>query len=346
MEISVKDWWRIEQKGGPGSGNFGHSGRSDLFFWEDLLNEPPEPFTNEELALWDKAINQKSLGLSAIFKGGVGSGIRGHRTLRPGSKLPPHLANLKIPPAWTKVTYNPDPKGALLVKGFDSKGRPQSIYSEEFKKQGADAKFSRVNELAKKFDSITKENNKNMQSKDPEISEAASVMQLIMHTGVRPGSDIDTGAKVKAYGATTLEGRHLQVDKDNNVSLDFIGKKGVALSIPITDKTIAISLLKRAKTSGTNGKLFNVDENQLLNYTRSLDGGKFKTKDFRTFLGTKTAIDKVKEYGDKIPKSIKEYKQMVKDVAITVSKQLGNTPTIALQAYINPTVFSGWQGAF
>ena len=28
MEISVKDWWRIEQKGGPGSGNFGHSGRA------------------------------------------------------------------------------------------------------------------------------------------------------------------------------------------------------------------------------------------------------------------------------------------------------------------------------
>ena len=321
-------------------------GESDAFFWEDLLNEPPEPFTDEELAIWNKAIDIKNFGLSVIFKGGVGSGIRGHRTLRPGSKLPPHIANLKIPPAWTRVTYNPDPKGALLVRGFDSKGRSQSIYSAEFMKQHADAKFSRINELAKKFDSIAKENDKNMQSKNPEIREAASVMQLIMHTGIRPGSDTDTGAKVKAYGATTLEGRHLHIDKDNNVSLDFIGKKGIALSIPIIDKTIAISLLKRAKTSGTNGKLFNIDEKQLLDYTHSLDGRKFKTKDFRTFLGTKTAIDKVKEYGDKIPKTIKEYKQMVKDVAITVSKKLGNTPTIALQSYVNPVVFSKWQGGF
>ncbi len=65
-------------------------GESDLFFWEDLLNEPLEPFTDEEIAIWDKAITIKEIGLSKIFKGGVGSGITGHRTLRPNTKLPPH----------------------------------------------------------------------------------------------------------------------------------------------------------------------------------------------------------------------------------------------------------------
>jgi hypothetical protein len=45
-------------------------GESDAFFWEDLLNEPPEPFTDEELAIWDKAV-----GLSSIIKKGNDNSI-------------------------------------------------------------------------------------------------------------------------------------------------------------------------------------------------------------------------------------------------------------------------------
>jgi hypothetical protein len=34
-------------------------GESDLAFWEDLLNEPPEEFTPEELASWGKQREDK-----------------------------------------------------------------------------------------------------------------------------------------------------------------------------------------------------------------------------------------------------------------------------------------------
>ncbi len=295
----------------------------------------------------------KEKGWKSLIKGGPGSGIRGHVTnrpqqsnamqkLTPGTELPDYIKKLKIPSAWTNVTYNSNPDGALLVKGFDSKNRSVKIYSEKFKQQNADKKFSRINELMKKSERIAKENEANL--KHNKTKESAAVMQLIMNTGIRPGSDKDTGAKVKAYGATTLEGRHVKID-NGEVRLDFVGKKGVNLSIPVTDKAIAISLLQRSKISGPNGKLFNVNEKQLINYSHSLDGGSFKTKDFRTLLGTKTAMEKVNEIKSP-PKTLKEYKQMVKDIAITVAKKLGNTPTIALQSYINPTVFSKLQGAF
>lgn len=307
----------------------------------------------------------KRIGLGTIIKGGSGSGNFGHsgREGRVGgsddsisdrssmldydknAKLPRHIASLRVPPAWRNVKYNPDPKAALLVKGVDIKDRPQSIYSAKFKEQNAHVKFSRVNELAKKFDRIKQENDNNTRSGDLLTKEAASCMQLIMHTGIRPGSESDTGAKQKAYGATTLEGRHVITDGDKT-RLDFIGKKGVALSIPIEDKKIASQLQVRAKKAGQNGQLFGIDEKQLLSYAHSLDGGKFKTKDFRTLLGTKTAADKISAYGKRLPRSQKEYKKMVKEVATTVSKKLGNTPTIALQSYINPTVFSKWQGEF
>ena len=307
--ISLKKWWRSELKGGPGSGS-----------WEG----PADP--------------------RFAFEGSSDTKIvDGIRTMQDGSPLLDHIANLRIPPAWTNVSVSKDPNSGLLVKGQDSKGRSQSIYSEKFMKQHADAKFSRVLEMNKKFDSIQKENERNLsKSKGPEIKESAAALSVIMVTGIRPGSNQDTGAEKQAFGVTTLEGRHVKID-GNEVKLEFVGKKGVELSIPVIDPKVATMLIDRSNKVGEGGKLFNVDYGKLLNYTKGLDGGGFNIKDFRTLLGTKTAIEKIKEYGDKKPSIMKEFKKMVKDVAISVSKKLGNTPTIALQSYINPVVFKSWQ---
>ena len=252
-----------------------------------------------------------------------------------GKALPAHVAGIKIPPAWTNVIINPDPKGALLICGYDTKGRRQSVYSEKHGNIKTKAKFARIEELNKKLPSI-------MHEIDAKInkSEEALITKLIMNTGIRPGSDIETQSKVKAYGATTLEGRHVTV-KDDKVVLSFIGKKGVQNNIPIEDKKMANVLLSLKNKAGEDGKIFHTEYSSLLHFTASLDGGKFKTKDFRTLVGTKTAMTAVA--GMKPPTNEKEYKKAVKEVAVTVSGKLGNTPTVALTAYISPSVFSGWR---
>ena len=79
------------------------------------------------------------------------------------------------------------------------------------------------------------------------------------------------------------------------------------------------------------------------NYSHQLDGGGFKTKDFRTLLGTRTAMQEIVNLSPPVPKDEKEYRKKVKEVAIRVSKKLGNTPTVALQSYINPSVFAEWK---
>jgi DNA topoisomerase-1 len=66
-----------------------------------------------------------------------------------------------------------------------------------------------------------------------------------------------------------------------------------------------------------------------------------KTKDFRTAVGTKTARDAMNSI--KSPSSQKEYERAVRSVAKTVSERLGNTPTVALQSYIDPLVFAKWR---
>lgn len=250
---------------------------------------------------------------------------------------------MTLPPAWTDVKINPDPGGALLAIGRDSKGRKQSVYSAEFTKTQAEAKFRRIEELNSKIEEIEQQNAKSRRSRNPKVKDSADCLHLIMKTGIRPGSDDDTGAEVQAYGATTLTADHVVKTKDG-VVLNFVGKKGVKLKIPVTDPELASSLLRRAKTAGPGGKLFpNTNDRSLLAHTHTMDGGGFKTKDFRTHLGTSVAAEEVKKAD--APKTAKEYKKMVLQVAKTVATQLGNTPVVSLQSYISPTVFSDWRNS-
>lgn len=254
------------------------------------------------------------------------------------AKAPKHIKNLRIPPAWTDVIYNPNPKGGLMVKGKDAKGRVQAIYSSKHTSEQAKKKFARIKELDRKIDQVKIQNEK-ARAKSA-TREQADCLALVMATGIRPGSDMDTQAKVKAYGATTLEGRHIQ-KKGDQVWLEFVGKKGVPLSIPVFDSAVSDMLMKRKEAVGDNGRIFNTDSSKLLSHTHTLDGGGFKTKDFRTHLATTLATKLVAN--EKPPSSKTEYKKKVKDVAKSVATALGNTPTVALQSYISPFVFSAWR---
>lgn len=254
---------------------------------------------------------------------------------------PDHIKALKIPPAWKSVRISHDPNASLLAVGVDAAGRRQAVYSKKFAESQSALKFSRIMNLMQEFGGIQKQNEMNRQSTDPVKREHADCTALIMDMGIRPGSDDDTKAKVKAYGATTLEGKHVVADK-GQVFLRFTGKKGVALNLPVTDPGLAKSLLDRSKAAGPDGQLFGkITGASLLNYVHGFDGGGFKTKDFRTLLATKTANDMVTQISE--PTDAKSYKKAVLQVAKAVSDKLGNTPTIALQSYINPVVFAPWR---
>lgn len=288
-------------------------------------------------------------GRFAEGPGGGGSGaamvpiVRGEGgwRLADGQPLPEHLPK-RIPPAWRDVTVATDPAAGLLVKGKDAKGRTQSIYSETHATQQAAKKFARVSELMEKQGQLQAELRRDMNSGDSAVRENAACLSLIQHTGIRPGGEGDTLAAKKAYGATTLEGRHVAIRGDE-VRLQFVGKKGVDLDIPVADDRLKADLLRRKEKAGDDGKLYDTTDGKLRDYARSKDGGGFKPKDFRTARGTSIAVEAMKGMGK--PKSDKEYKKAVREVAKRVSTALGNTPTVALQSYIDPMVFSKWRRA-
>jgi DNA topoisomerase IB len=64
-------------------------------------------------------------------------------------------------------------------------------------------------------------------------------------------------------------------------------------------------------------------------------------KDLRTYHANTTAADEIAKHKT-APKSKQEFLQRRKEVATKVSARLGNTPVMALNSYINPSVFDPW----
>lgn len=258
----------------------------------------------------------------------------------PGGKpLPKHAQGLGVPPAWKNVHVETDSKAHAYFKGKDKKGRTQQIQNPEFAKSQNEAKHARVQHLMQEMPKVH-EHNKTLLN-HPQHGDAAHALHLISTTGIRPGSTKDTKGDKKAYGATTLEGRHVVKDAEGKTHLHFTGKKGVDLHIPVTDKTAADELHKRAAKAGPKGRLFNVSAGQLRDHVHSIGGKDFHPKDFRTLRGTPEAHEKMKTMPH--PKSEKEYKKHLATVGDHVAGILGNTRAVALKSYINPHLFHEWR---
>jgi DNA topoisomerase I len=274
--------------------------------------------------------------------GGTQSSSKQLQSAPERANWPEHIKKLRIPPAWTDVKINNDPKANLMAVGRDAKGRMQYVYSEKFAQSQSAKKFARVKNLSARLKQFEGRNDKNLTSGNDRVREHAAVLGLIMATGIRPGSERDTKADKTAYGATTLAKRHI-VKEGNDTYLQFVGKKGVPLKIPIDDTVLADQLVRRAELlNNPDGQMFpNVTDKSLRDYTADLTKHSAKPKDFRTLLGTSLANELVQSMPK--PTSQSAYKKAVMEVAKRVSEKLGNTPAVAIKSYISPFVFSNWK---
>lgn len=251
-------------------------------------------------------------------------------------ELPEFIKKANIPPDWRNVmiSTDPNPKSEILAIGKDSQDRPHYIYTQEHWNRVNAEKYKRVSNLIQKKDELYEFINK---LKDTSCKDTADCLDLIYNTGLRPGSDRDTSAKVQAYGASTLQGKHVVIE-ENKVFLRFIGKKGVEQNHEITDKQISDMLVKRKEQSGDNGKLFpNTSDTKLRDALKPLG---IHTKDLRTMLANVTA----KEYLSNVeptdnPKEFNRIRNLVGDA---VCSKLGNQRSMSLKSYIDPSVFEQW----
>ncbi len=153
----------------------------------------------------------------------------------------------------------------------------------------------------------------------------------------------------KSYGASTLEGQHVVVDKKGNVKLQFMGKDTQWHSHGVDDPNLAAMLKERKAKAGDAGKLFGgTNETKLLKYIkdtgiRDKNGRHYVSKNLRTFKATKMARDLVKGY--KNPKTKAEFTKMQKEVADKVCAKLGNKRGMVLKNYISYHTWFAWKDA-
>ena len=270
-----------------------------------------------------------------------GKGKEAKIVLADGSPAPAHVKPAMVPPDWTDVRIGLDPEADVLVQARDNKGRPKTVYADKFHLRNAALKFARTQAGLEERANLIAENRRNLDGPDPKTREAAACTWLMQEQATRPGSDNDTGGKVKAYGATTLRAEHVEEGPDG-VRLHFVGKEGVEHNHLIKDPELAKELVRRKRTAGERGgKLFGVDYDKVSAYAKTLDTGRFTPKDWRTIRANALAIGHINSIPP--PKSVKEYKAAVKAVAERVSSVLGNRPAQALKSYIDPAVFSAWR---
>lgn len=243
-----------------------------------------------------------------------------------------------IPPGWTDVRIATDPKSPVLVSGVDSKGRPQHLYSAAHTAASAAKKFARVEALNEKISGLVDAASTTMldSSLSARERDAAATIYLVSKTGFRPGSTRDTGAEEQAYGASTLERRHITIDKDV-IGFEFVGKKGVKITKTLQDKPLAEYLDTKLKSLAPSEKVFTSSGAHAMEFLKKNAGAEFKIKDLRTWNGTALARYMVSK--EDAPKTEQDVAALKKKVSTVVSEHLGNTPTIALNSYINPTVW-------
>lgn len=243
------------------------------------------------------------------------------------------LEKLKLPPGWTNVQLSKDPSSPLQATGQDSKGRTQYIYSEEHSGKAAAEKFDRVKAFVAKLPQLQKQ----IAADFTAGKEEAAVLHLISKTGFRIGSDSDTGAKVQAYGASTLKTSHAKVN-GNKVAFNFIGKKGVQISQTVEDPALAAHVTAK---KAIGGRLFDTSDSKVRDYLGTIGGKGFKPKDFRTAVAASTALEAINNHPT--PTNRKEFETARKNVGKVVAAKLGNTHTVALASYIPPEVFRKWE---
>ncbi|MDQ0030682.1 DNA topoisomerase IB [Arthrobacter bambusae] len=254
------------------------------------------------------------------------------------------LDALAIPPAWSDVWICPFENGHIQAMGVDDAGRSQYIYHPEWRARQDAEKFARAARLGALLPQARRVVARHLrESPSARTKTLAAAVRLMDLGALRVGSDGYT-RRNGSYGLTTLRCKHVKVDGDT-VSLHFPGKSGQTWDSTIEDPVLARFLGPLAARPGKepllvfeggNGPVC-LNATMVNEYLRQITGGDYTAKDFRTWKGTVTAGMALAG-----PASNAPARQRVVGAIKQTAETLGNTPTVARAAYVDPRVVEGF----
>lgn len=242
-----------------------------------------------------------------------------------------YLKGVYIPPAYDNVKINKNKNSKILSIGYDNKNRPQYTYNKNFINKNSKSKYKKLISFGNNYKKITKKINNDLNGSDIKNKLIALALRLIIYCNFRIGNEKYTQDN-KSYGVTTLEKKHIKIN-NNNLLIEFIGKKSVKNTCIVKDKKI-INLLKYLYKNNNSNKIFtyvndnnktvSITSNDVNNYLKLL--GNYTTKNFRTWNAN---IELIKNILKNSSKDLKYNIDMV-------SNSLHHTSAICKKNYLDP----------
>lgn len=254
---------------------------------------------------------------------------------------------LVLPPAWQDVWISKDHKAHLQATGTDEAGRKQYRYHEHWNQIRNHTKYFKLLRFAKALPGLREQLSHDLRTQGDSCGKATAVaVSLMEKTCIRVGNQ-RYRVKNGTSGLTTLDARNVQV-KGTTIRLKFTGKKSIKHDISLRDRSLA-RLLKHFKEMkgkrlfqylDDGGKRHPLRAQHVNDYIREHTCGSFTAKDFRTWMGTVTAFEYLKQLEP--PTSETDKKRKLNACFDAVAEHLGNTRTVCKKYYVHPSVTNAY----
>ena len=260
-------------------------------------------------------------------------------------KVLDRIEALVIPPAWTDVWICKDDCGHIQCTGVDEKQRKQYIYHPKYSEFQQQEKFKRLKDFANLLPAIRKKIETDLEQDQWTKSKVlALILHLLDEYYLRIGNT-QYQKENDSYGITTVRRRHIELKK-NELILKYKAKSNKIREIHIDDKEVAnlvaeisdfpgYEIFKYQENASTWVDIKSEDVNE---YIHQIADDEFSAKTFRTWGGSKLAVE---YYKDALQKTEKNSRLKLETTLVKmVAKELGNTVTICRKYYIHPDILS------
>jgi DNA topoisomerase-1 len=174
----------------------------------------------------------------------------------------------------------------------------------------------------------------------------ACILRILSTCFLRPGSQVYANEN-GSYGLATLRQRHVRVRGDV-VEFNFPGKRQIFQHRELKDRSVARvvrELLKHRSPEVFNyqngdGQFVSIRRRNINQYLREVTGGRFTSKDFRTWAGTLLCACALARVGVETREPAAARKRKAVRAIKETAEILGNTPAVCRSSYISPEILN------
>jgi DNA topoisomerase I len=260
------------------------------------------------------------------------------------------IRGLVIPPAWREVWICPHANGHIQAVGIDDAGRRQYIYHPAWRRAREEEKHERVLDLARKLPDVRVRIHEDLTGTGLGRDRVLAGALRVLDRGVFRTGGEEYAEENDSRGVATLLREHVRLRGDE-LHFEFPAKGGIERSAGIRDPELArlVSVLRRGRDDGQrlfayrngHGERKELHAQDVNERFKELAGNEFTVKDMRTW--TATVLAATEFAAREPPGSERAAKRAEAGVMRAVAEQLGNTPTVARQSYVDPRVCAAFR---